>query len=141
MKLAKVMLWYTAAVWVGYGLWLFIDPKALGYMGYGLDNWSAIVEVQAMYGGAEIMLGIFALLGVLKPKRFMIRALTLWAMIYSSLVVGRMIGIHQWGGTYAVEFGKLPDSYNPGAMWFLELPSASLMWLSLYFLRTNAELS
>ena len=141
MKLAKVMLWYTAAVWVGYGLWLFIDPKALGYIGYGLDNWSAIVEVQAMYGGAEIMLGVFALLGVLRPKRYMIPALTLWAMIYSSLVVGRLIAIHQWGGTYAVEFGKLPDSYNPGAMWFLELPSATLLWLSLYLVRSNPELN
>lgn len=141
MKLAKIMLWYTTAIWVGYGLWLFIDPKALAYMGYGLDNWSAIVEVQAMYGTAEIALGIFALLGVLRPKRFMIPALTLWAMIYTALVIGRIVGIIQWGGTFAVQFGVLPDSYNPGAMWFLELPSATLLWLSLYLLRDNAEVN
>lgn len=141
MKLAKIMLWYTAAIWVGYGLWLFIDPQALSYMGYGLDNWSAIVEVQAMYGAAEIALGIFALLGVLKPKRFMIPALTLWAMIYTALVIGRIVGIIQWDGTFAVQFGVLPDSYNPGAMWFLELPSATLLWLSIYLLRDNTEVN
>lgn len=141
MKLAKIMLWYTTAIWVGYGLWLFIDPQALSYMGYGLDNWSAIVEVQAMYGAAEIALGIFALLGVLKPKRFMIPALTLWAMIYTALVIGRIVGIIQWDGTFAVQFGVLPDSYNPGAMWFLELPSATLLWLSIYLLRDNTEVN
>jgi len=140
MKLAKFMLGYTALVWLGYGLWLFIDPKALSYMGYGLDNWSAIVEVQAMYGGAEIALGIFALLGVLKPKRFMVPAMLLWAMIYTSLVIGRLIAIHQWGGTYEVVFGQLPDSYNPGAMWFLELPSATLLWLALYLTRNDAQI-
>jgi len=141
MRLAKIMLWYTTVIWVCYGLWLFIDPKALAYMGYGLDHWSAIVEVQAMYGAAEIALGIFALLGVLKPKKFMIPALTLWAMIYSALVIGRIVGIIQWGGTFAVPFGVLPDSYNPGAMWFLELPSAILLWISLYLLRDNKEVN
>lgn len=141
MRLAKFMLWYTTAIWVGYGLWLFIDPQALSYMGYGLDNWSAIVEVQAMYGAAEIALGIFALLGVLKPRKFMVPALTLWAMIYSSLVIGRIVGIIQWGGSFAVPFGVLPDSYNPGAMWFLELPSAILLWVSLYLLRENKEVN
>lgn len=135
MKLAKTILFFTAATWIGYGLWLFFDPKALSYMGYGLDNWSAVVEVQAMYGAAEIALGIFALLGALKPQRYMHSALLLWAMIYSSLVIGRVVGIIQWGGSFAVPFGVLPESYNPGAMWFLELPSATLCWISLHLTR------
>lgn len=135
MKLAKTILFFTAATWIGYGLWLFFDPKALSYMGFGIDNWSAIVEVQAMYGGAEIALGIFALLGALKPQRYMHSALLLWAMIYSGLVIGRVVGIIQWGGSFAVPIGVLPDSYNPGAMWFLELPSATLCWISLHLTR------
>ncbi len=135
MIFARAMLFLTAAVWTGYGLWLFVDPKGLAYTGYGLDNWSAIVEVQAMYGGAEIALGIFTLLGALKPQRYMHSALLLWAMIYSSLAIGRLVGIGEWGGTYAVQFGVLPDSYNPGSLWFLELPSATLMWIALYLTR------
>jgi hypothetical protein len=135
MKFAKIVLAFTAAVWIGYGGWLFFDPKGLAYMGFGLDNWSAIVEVQAMYGGAEIAMGIFALLGVLKPQRYMHGALLLWAMIYTGLVIGRIVGIIQWGGTFAVPMGVLPDSYNPGAMWFLEIPSATLCWISLYLTR------
>jgi hypothetical protein len=135
MQLAKIILSFTAIVWIAYGGWLFIDPKALAYMGFGLDHWSAVVEVQAMYGGAEIMLGVFALLGVVKPQRYMHSALLLWAMIYTSLVVGRTVGIIQWGGTFAVPFGVLPDSYNSGAMYFLEIPSAILCWTALHLTR------
>jgi len=143
MKFAKCILSLTAAVWIGYGLWLFIDPKGLSYMGYGLDNWSAIVEVQAMYGGAEIMLGIFALLGVLNPKRYMHSGLLLWAMIYSSLVVGRIVGIMEWGGSFALDFGPeaLPGNYNPGAMFVLEIPSATMCWIALYLTRHHPELN
>jgi hypothetical protein len=142
MPLAKIILSITAAVWLGYGAWLFFDPKGLTYLGYGLDNWSAIVEVQAMYGAVEFMLGVFTLLGVLYPKRYMHAALLLWAFIYSALVFGRTVGIIQWGGSFALHFGAdaLPWNYNPGAMFFLELPSATLCWISLYLTRNHPEL-
>ena len=133
MKLAKVILSITAAVWICYGGWLFFDPKGLTYAGFELNHWSAVVEVQAMYGLAEVMLGVFALLGVLKPERYMHSALLLWFMIYSALVVGRIVGIIQWGGDFTMSFGPdgLPNSYNPGAMYFLEIPSAILCGLGL----------
>ena len=140
MTFAKTILSITAAVWIGYGLWLFVDPRGLGYMGYGLDNWSAIVEVQAMYGAAEVMLGIFALLGVLNPKRYMHSALLLWCMIYSSLVVGRIVGIIMWHGSFALQIGVLPDSYNPGSIYFLEFPSATLCLIALLKTRNIPEL-
>lgn len=134
MTLAKIILSITAAVWIGYGGWLFFDPKGLTYAGFELNHWSAVVEVQAMYGLAEVMLGIFALLGVLKPQRYMHSALLLWCMIYASLAVGRIVGIIQWDGSFAMTFGPqgLPDSYNPGAMFFLEIPSAVLCGIALY---------
>lgn len=141
MTFAKIILSITAAVWLGYGLWLFVDPTGLRYMGYGLDNWSAIVEVQAMYGGAEIAMGIFALLGVIKPKQYMQPALLLWFMIYTGLVIGRITGILQWGGSFAVQFGVLPDSYNPGAMFFLEIPSATLCFIALLKTHNAPELN
>lgn len=141
MLLAKFMLSLTASVWIIYGGWLFFDPKGLSYAGFELNHWSAVVEVQAMYGLAEVMLGVFALLGLLKPKRYMHSALLLWCMIYSALVVGRTIGIIQWDGSFAMSFGPegLPDSYNPGAMYFLEIPSAILCGLALYFIKDNPE--
>jgi hypothetical protein len=133
MIFAKAVLSFTAMVWIIYGGWLFIDPKGLTYAGFELNHWSAIVEVQAMYGLVEVMLGVFALLGVLKPQRYMHSALLLWFMIYSALVVGRIVGIIQWDGSFSMSFGPegLPDSYNPGAMYFLEIPSALLCLMGL----------
>jgi hypothetical protein len=133
MIFAKAVLSFTAMVWIIYGGWLFIDPKGLTYAGFELNHWSAIVEVQAMYGLVEVMLGVFALLGVLKPQRYMHSALLLWFMIYSALVVGRIVGIIQWDGSFSMSFGPegLPESYNPGAMYFLEIPSALLCLMGL----------
>lgn len=141
MQLAKIMLSLTAMVWIIYGGWLFFDPQGLEYSGLGIQHWSAIVEVQAMYGSAEVMLGIFALLGVLNPKKYMEPALLLWFMIYTALWVTRTIGIIQWGGSFALEFGPagLPDSYNPGALYFLELPSSILLGIALLKIRKLPE--
>ena len=134
MTLAKIILSITATIWIIYGGWLFVDPKGLTYAGYELNHWSAIVEVQAMYGLAEVMLGVFALLGILRPERYMHSALLLWCMIYTALSVGRIVGIIQWDGTFAMTFGPegLPDSYNPGALFFLEIPSAILCGIALH---------
>ena len=137
MLLAKIILLITAAIWICYGGWLFVDPMGLTCAGFKLDNWSAIVEVQAMYGAVEVMLGVFALLGVLNTKRYMHSALLLWFFIYTALVVGRIVGIIMWDGSFAVDFGPtgLPESYNPGALFFLEIPSSILCGIAL--LKTN----
>ncbi len=142
MLLARIILSITAMVWICYGGWLFVDPKGLAYAGFELNHWSAIVEVQAMYGAVELMLGVFALLGVLKPRRYMHSALLLWLFIYGALVVGRVVGIGMWGGSYALEIGAaaLPDSYNAGALWVLELPSALLCLIALLKTRHAPEL-
>lgn len=142
MLAARLILGITAMVWICYGGWLFFDPKGLAYMGYGLDNWSAIVEVQAMYGAAEFALGVFALMGILYPKRYMHPALMLWFMFYSALVIGRVVGIIQWDGSFGMAFGPegLPESYNPGAMYFLEIPSAIWCWIAMRKIRNAPEL-
>lgn len=139
MLLARVILSITALVWICYGGWLFVDPTGLRYAGFALDNWSTIVEVQAMYGATEFMLGIFALLGVLKPQRYMHCALLLWFFIYTALWIGRIVGIIMWDGTFLIDFGPegLPNSYNPGALWVLELPSSILLGVSLWLTKDN----
>lgn len=134
MTFAKIILSITAATWILYGGWLFVDPAALNYaFGDELKHWTTLVEIKAMYGGAEIALGIFALLGVLNPRQYMRPALTLWFMIYLGLAIGRLIGIAEFDGSYSLTMGPegLPDSYNPGALWFLEIPSAILCFIGL----------
>ncbi len=82
MFISKVILFISGLVWLGYGAWLFFDPKGLEYTGLSLDHWSAVVEVQAMYGAVEFMLGVFAMMGVFKPQRYMHSALVVWFFIF-----------------------------------------------------------
>ena len=141
MLLARTMLVITTLIWTLYGAWLFVDPKGLSYIGLEFTHWSVTVEVVAMYGGFEFMLGIFALLGLVNPRRYMRPAMTLWMLLYTGLVIGRIYGIITWGGSFAAAFGDLPGSYNPGAMFVLELPSALLFALALWQTRNNPELN
>lgn len=144
MAIAKFVLFISGLVWIGYGGWLFVDPMGLSYMGFGLDNWSAIVEVQAMYGAVEFMLGVYAMIGVFKPQNYLRPALLLWAFIFTALVVGRIVGIAQWDGDWWIhDFGPegLPMAYNPGAMWFYEVPCMILCWIGLYQTRNNPDLN
>jgi hypothetical protein len=134
MTFAKIILFITAAVWIPYASWLFFDPAGLNYaFGDELKHWTTLVEIKAMYGGAEIAMGIFALLGVLNPRQYMRPALVLWLMIYTGLSIGRLIGLAEFGGDYGLVFGPegLPNSYNSGALWFLEIPSAILCFIAL----------
>lgn len=143
MLLGRIMLVITTLIWTLYGAWLFVDPKGLSYIGLEFTHWSVIAEVVAMYGGFEFMIGIFTLLGLLKPARYMRPAMMLWALLYTGLVIGRIYGILVWEGSFAVSFGEggLPGSYNPGAMFVLELPSAILFSLALWQTRNNTTLN
>jgi hypothetical protein len=142
MLLGRIMLVITTLIWTLYGAWLFIDPKGLSYIGLEFTHWSVTVEVLAMYGAFEFMLGIFTLLGLLSPRLYMRPAMLLWFLLYSGLVVGRTYGILVWDGTFAVSFGPdaLPDTYNPGAMFVLELPSAILFAIALWQTRNDPAL-
>ena len=143
MLLGRIMLVVTVLIWTIYGAWLFVDPKGLSYIGLDFTHWSVTVEVVAMYGGFEFMLGIFTLLGLIHPRRYMRPAMTLWALLYGGLVIGRLYGILMWGGSFAIDFGPhgLSGSYNPGALFVLELPSAMLFALALWQTRNNADLA
>lgn len=144
MLLGRIMLVITTLIWTLYGAWLFFDPMGLGYMGLEFTHWSVTVEVVAMYGGFEFMIGIFTALGLLRPRQFMRPAMLLWAMLYSGLVIGRIYGLIVWDGSFSVScMGEecLPGSYNPGAMFVLELPSALLFMLALWQTRDNPELN
>jgi len=143
MLLGRIMLVITTLIWTCYGAWLFFDPKGLGYIGLEFTHWSVTVEVVAMYGAFEFMLGVFALLGLVNPRRYMRPAMLLWMLLYSGLVIGRIYGIYTWEGSFHVGFGPdaLPGTYNPGAMFVLELPSALLFALALWQTRNHPGLN
>jgi hypothetical protein len=142
MLFARIITGFAALVWMGYGAWLTVDPKGLSYIGMEFNHWSVTVEVLAMYGLAEFGLGVFALLGVLKPKRYLHANLVLWFLIFTGLWIGRIIGIAVWDGSYTFTFGAdgLPAGYNPGAAYFYELPFSIMFAIALWQTRNHPDL-
>lgn len=142
MAFAKFITGLAALVWMGYGIWLIYDPTNLSYIGLQFTHWSVTVEVFAMYGFAELGLGIFALLGILQPKRYLHANLVLWFLIFTGLWVGRIIGIALFHGEYTLAFGAagLPAGYNPGTAYFYELPFSVMFGVALWQTRNNPEI-
>ncbi|HQQ63277.1 MAG TPA: hypothetical protein PLF22_06860 [Pseudomonadales bacterium] len=142
MAFAKFITGLAALVWMGYGIWLIYDPTNLSYIGLQFTHWSVTVEVFAMYGFAELGLGIFALLGILQPKRYLHANLVLWFLIFTGLWVGRIIGIALFHGEYTFAFGAagLPAGYNPGTAYFYEFPFSVMFAVALWQTRNNPEI-
>jgi hypothetical protein len=139
LLVARLLTGLTAIIWMGYGLWLIWDPRQLSYIGLQFTHWSVTIEVFAMYGFAELGLGVFALLGALKPQRYLHANLLLWFLIFTGLWVGRVIGIARFGGDYGVAFGHLPGSYNAGTAYFYELPFSVLFGVALWQTRNHPD--
>ena len=95
-----------------------------------------------MYGLTEFGLGVFALLGAVKPQRYLHANLVLWFLIFTALWVGRIIGIAVWDGDYTLTFGSagLPAGYNPGTAYFYELPFSVLFGIALWQTRNNPDI-
>lgn len=63
--LAKFVLAVTAIVFTGYGVACMLDPALpANYIGYALTNADAHVEVAAMYGGLQMGVGLYCVLGL-----------------------------------------------------------------------------
>ena len=139
MRLGKVMIVITGLVWTLYGAWLFVNPYGLSNAGFDFPNWSVTVEVVAMYGLYEFMIGVFTWVGLARQREFMRPVMLLWALLYTGLALGRFYGILRYGGSFSI-VEELPETYNPGAMFVLEGPSAILFWIAVWRTRNHPAL-
>ena len=65
---ARVFLALSAAVWLPYGLFCFVQPGALAEIaGVTAASATASIELRAMYGGLQTAIGLLALLAVFRP--------------------------------------------------------------------------
>ncbi len=108
--LIKGVLLATALAFIGCGLLSFFWPIVIsGYIGYGLTNADSKIEMVAMYGGLEIGLGLFYLLGALK-KAYSKGSLILIIMTVGGLTIGRLFA-------FAVNSDPV-TSYTYGAIFY-----------------------
>ena len=115
-KATRIVLIVNACVWLLYGLLCLVRPSTLAEVAaMGLASPTAIVEIQAMYGGLEVAIGVLALWGALRPRS---AEAAIWSLLilYCGLVGGRAFGLFTSGDRSA---------YNLGAIAF-ELTGAAL---------------
>jgi hypothetical protein len=88
-----VLLILAGAGFLGFGLWLIVDPAGgLATVGIAASNPAGLIELRALYGGLELGLGIFLLLCAARPDW---RRPGLWAVLLGNGGIGlvRLVGI------------------------------------------------
>lgn len=91
--LGKIVLGITAIVLISYGLVCFLTPDTpADYIGFALTNADARIEVVAMYGGLQIAVGLYCVLGLLKSEYYR-ASLMLVFMAFVGLAIGRVFGL------------------------------------------------
>lgn len=88
--LAKIVLWISAVMLIGYGAVCLISPAIpANYAGLVLTNGDAVAEIGAMYGGLQIGFGLFCLLGAMNASLER-PALGLLVMCIGALALSRL---------------------------------------------------
>ena len=120
--LGKVVLWFSAIVFIAYGLACLYSPALpAGYAGLEMTNGDAFAEMRAMYGGLQFGFGLFCLMGALRAD-FLRPALTSVLLLLGGLALTRLYSTAT--GTDAV------TGYTHGALVF-EFTTAVLAALAL----------
>ncbi len=85
-----IYLWFNAVAYALFAIWCTVAPSATAAgIGYGLPTNSAKSEYITVYGGLEMALAIFFLLGALRDD-LRWPAFVFALCLYSSLVVFRL---------------------------------------------------
>jgi hypothetical protein len=98
-----VVLALCAVGFLGFGLWLIVDPLgALGKIGISSSSSTGTIELRAFYGGMELGLGLFLAWCCFRPEW---QQAGLWMVLLASAGAGlaRLLGIFLAGagiGTY-----------------------------------------
>ena len=139
--LTQVFLVANSLFWLPWGFVNLIWPRSWsgeiipGLNVYVLSSAVARTEVRAMYGGLQMAIGIFALIGAFRPKHrdsvllFFVLALTGLAMCR----LGGMIAEHSSSVLKFSVNGIPPGKYNQVGLAMYELPNMILAWALLLF--------
>ena len=117
-----VVLALCAVGFIGFGLWLLIDPAALQKIGIASTSKIGQVELRAFYGGMELGLGAFLVMCAFRPS-WQVAGLWLVLLANGGAGLARLLAIGMAGAPFA--------GYLAWALAW-ELGFAALAGLALY---------
>jgi hypothetical protein len=126
--LGKIVLWFTAAMFIVYGVVCFFSPELpANYAGLVIASGDGYAEVGAMYGGLQLGFGLFCALAALRKEYYRAGLLL--------LVLG--IGLLALGRFYSMLTGD--NSVGPYTYGALIYESLTAMLAALALWRTKAS--
>jgi uncharacterized protein DUF4345 len=108
---------------------------------FDLSGGVARTEVRAMYGGLQMAIGVFALVGAFRSKHRE-SAFLLFLLALTGLVLCRLSGMIAEGDSTYLSFSTViaPGKYNQVGLGMYELPNCVLAW-ALFLLRPRGAKS
>jgi hypothetical protein len=139
--LTQVFLVVNSIFWLPWGLICLIWPRVWagdvipGMEVFDLSGAVARTEVRAMYGGLQMAIGVFALVGAFRSKHRQ-SAFLFFLLALTGLVLCRLAGMIAEGESTYLSFSTIiaPGKYNQVGLAMYELPSCVLAWM-LFLLR------
>ena len=136
--LTQVFLAANSLFWLPWGLINLIWPESWaggiipGMNVYDLSNAVARTEVRAMYGGLQMAIGIFALVGAFRP-RHRDSAFLFFVLALTGLAVCRLGGMIVEGEGSYLSFSTTiaPGQYNQVGLAMYEFPNMIFAWALL----------
>jgi hypothetical protein len=142
--LTQVFLVTNSLFWLPWGLINLVWPES--WSGevipnmdvYDLSSAVARTEVRAMYGGLQMAIGVFALLGAFRTT-YRHSAFVFMLLALTGLALCRLGGMIVEGESSYLSFGTAiaPGQYNQVGLAMYELPNMILAWV-LFLLRPQA---
>jgi hypothetical protein len=139
--LTQVFLVGNSFFWLPWGLVCLVWPRVWaggvipGMEVFDLSGAVARTEVRAMYGGLQMAIGIFALVGAFRSKHRE-SAFLFFLLALTALVLCRLGGMISEGDNTYLSFSTViaPGKYNQVGLAMYELPNCVIAWV-LFLLR------
>lgn len=118
----KIFLFITAVIYGGLGGWALIEPSSfVEHVGLSINSNVGFAEIRSLYGGINLLIGLFALAAIFQSKH---------EELFMKILMFVLIGI-LLGRIVSFAFGEL----DSGFLW--SFIAFELVWLISLYLNLN----
>ena len=120
--ITKIFLFITAVIYGGLGGWALVEPSSfVEHVGLTINSNVGFAEIRSLYGGINLLIGLFALAAIFQSKH---------EELFMKILIFILIGI-LLGRIVSFAFGEL----DSGFLWFFI--AFELVWLISLYLNLN----
>ena len=120
--ITKIFLFITAVIYGGLGGWALVEPSSfVEHVGLTINSNVGFAEIRSLYGGINLLIGLFALAAIFQSKH---------EELFMKILIFVIIGI-LLGRIVSFAFGELDSAF----LWYFI--AFELVWLITLYLNLN----